>query len=82
VETSLHNQISKIIQESLENEQKKDKDIIKELRECNKQINDNLKSLIKEGQVSFETIQEQDYPPPLKAFLYAVASAEGMTLGK
>jgi len=80
VETSYHNQVTKIIQECLENEQKNDKDVIKDIRECNKVVIDNLKKLAKEGHISYETIQEQEsYSPPLKAFLYAVASAEGMT---
>jgi len=79
VDTSLHNQVRKVVQETLENNQKLDKDIIKDIRDSNKNIVDNLKKLLKEGFVSFETIQEQDYPPPLKAFYYSVASAEGMT---
>jgi len=59
---------------------KNDKDVIKDIRECNKVVIDNLKKLAKEGHISYETIQEQEsYSPPLKAFLYAVASAEGMT---
>jgi len=62
----------------MENQQKGDKDIIKEIRDSNKVVVDNLKKLNKDGYVSFDTIQEQDFPPPLKSFYYAVASAEGM----
>eukprot|EP01129_Flabellula_baltica_P011698 TRINITY_DN5175_c0_g3_i2.p1 TRINITY_DN5175_c0_g3~~TRINITY_DN5175_c0_g3_i2.p1 ORF type:complete len:345 (-),score=66.60 TRINITY_DN5175_c0_g3_i2:37-1071(-) len=79
VETQFHVDLSAAFQIVIENESAQDKHVIKAIRESNKSIVDELKEISSGSVINFETIQSQDWNSPKKGFMYAVASAEGLT---
>ena len=79
VETPYHSELSSSFQIITESESSQDKHVIKAIRETNKKIVDELKSIAKTEIITFDDIQEQSWNNPLKSFMYAVASAEGLT---
>jgi len=79
VETDVHIELGSSFQEVIQHEHVEDKHVIKALRETNKSLVDQLKEIKVGETLTFDVIQERDWNNPRKTFMYAVASAEGLT---
>jgi len=79
VETKFHKEFSGFLTLALESDEVTDKKLTMAIKKRTGELIARLQKMKKDGFISFSSLSSQNLPPSMEKFLYAVASAEGMT---
>jgi len=79
VQTKFHQEFSGFVTMAVESPEVTDQKLIMAIKKKTGDLIGRLQKIRQEGNITFAVLAEQNLPPNMDAFLYSVASAEGMT---